>query len=279
MNIQSLQEGLAQFNRETTTKASELGDQITDMRTKMSQGLTIPAVIGASSKGLKEGGKYVSNVGKRLQSTADKIDNLRGSDGLDRQIRMPTSIRNNHKVNNPSQPQEDLSNQWDDTDHFTAMTETEQRPSNYTDMKMSDRPTLQDKVNVGESRTIQPKTPDTDVSIRARRKPVLNIESETQPLETDVGKAAGQVSKVARGVGEGLESVGETGIPIVSEVADIGAGVLGVYDLFKSIGQGKKIKQEEAQKKQVEDSSPQEQVVVGGKKQQPFSVGGGNLNF
>jgi len=279
MNIQSLQEGLAQFNRETTTKASELGDTITDMRDKLQKGLEIPAVIGASSKGIKEGGKYVSKLGKGLQSTADKIDNLRGSDGLDRQIKMPTQIRNNHKINNPSQPQEDLSSKWDDTDHFTAMTETEQRPSNYTDMKMSDRPTLQDKVNVGESRTIQPKTPDTDVSIRARRKPVLNIESETQPLETDAGKVAGRVSKVARDVGEGLETVGETGIPFVSEVADVGAGVMGVYDLFKSIGQGKKIKQEEAQKKQIEDSSPQQQVVVGGKKQQPFSVGGGNLNF
>jgi hypothetical protein len=278
MNIQSLQEGLAQFNRETTTKASELGDQITDMRTKMSQGLTIPAVIGASSKGLKEGGKYVSKLGRGLQSTADKIDNLRGSDGLDRQ--MPTNIRTNHKVNNPSQPQEDLSNNWDDTDHFTAMTESEQRPAKYTDMPMSDRPTLQEKANVGESRTIEPKTPDTDISVRSRRKPVYNIESETQPIESDVGKAAGEVSKVARGVGEGLESVGETGIPIVSEVADIGAGVLGVYDLFKSIGQGKKIKQEEAQKKQVEDSSPQEQVVVGGtQKNQPFSVGRGSLNF
>lgn len=277
MNIQSLQEGLAQFNRETTTKASELGDQITDMRTKMSQGLTIPAVIGASSKGLKEGGKYVSKLGRGLQSTANKIDNLRGSDGLD--ARIPTQIRTNHIVNNPSQPQEDLSSKWDDTDHFTAMTESEQRPAKYTDMTMSDRPTLQEKANVGESRTIQPKTPDTDTSIRARRKPVLNIESETQPIESDVGKTAGQVSKVARGVGEGLESVGETGIPIVSEVADIGAGVLGVYDLFKSIGQGKKIKQEEAQKKQIEESSPQQQVITGGTKQTPFSVGRGSLNF
>ena len=74
--------------------------------------------------------------------------------------------------------------------------------------------------------------------------------------------------------------MGETGVPFVSEVADVGAGVLGVYDLFKSIGEGKKIKQEEAEKKQVEESTPQQTVVTGGQqKQQPFTLGRGNLNF
>ena len=240
MNIQSLQEGLAQFNRETTTKAQELGDSITDLRTKVSEGMTIPAVIGASSKGVREGGKYVSKVGRGLQSTADKIDNLRGSDGID--MRLPTQIRTPNRMPNNTN---DISNQDTEMSHFTKQP---------TEIEMTERGNI-------------PKQ-----SGRMRRGAVEDLGAETEPIESEVGK-------VARGVGEGLEAVGETGIPIVSEVADIGAGVLGVYDLIKSIGQGKKIKEEEAEKKQVEESSPQEQVVVGGQKQQPFSIGGGNLNF
>lgn len=247
MNIQSLQEGLAQFNRETATKSQEIGDTITDMRTKMSQGLTIPAVIGASSKGLKEGGKYVSKVGRGLQTTADKIDNLRGADGID--IRTPTQIRTPNRMPNNTN---DISNQDTEMSHFTKQP---------TEIEMTDRSNLPKQTS------------------RMRRGAVEDLGAETEPMESEVGKAIGGVSKTLRGVGEGLETVGETGIPVVSEVADIGAGVLGVYDLFKSIGQGKKIKQEEAEKKEVEESSPQQQVVVGGQKQQPFSIGGGNLNF
>ena len=248
MNIQSLQEGLAQFNRETATKSQEIGDTITDMRTKMSQGLTIPAVIGASSKGLKEGGKYVSKVGRGLQTTADKIDNLRGADGID--IRTPTQIRTPNRMPNNTN---DISNQDTEMSHFTKQP---------TEIEMTERGNIPKQTG------------------RMRRGAVEDLGAETEPIESDVGKVAGGISKVARGVGEGLEAVGETGIPIVSEVADIGAGVLGVYDLIKSIGQGKKIREEEQQKKQVEDSAPQEQVVVGGQqKNQPFSIGGGNLNF
>lgn len=272
MNIESLQEGLAQFNRETTTKAQELGDQITDMRSKMSQGLTIPAVIGASSKGVKEGGKYVSKVGRGLQSTADKIDNLRGADGID--MRLPTQIRTPNRMPNNTN---DIFSEDTEMSHFTK------QPANYTELEMADRPTLQQKAQGILDKPTETPTepqPDTKASSRLRRGAVGDLETETEPLESEAGKVAGGVSKVARGIGEGLEAVGETGIPIVSEVADIGAGVLGVYDLFKSIGQGKKIKEEEAQKKQVEDSAPQQQVVVGGQtKNQPFTIGGGNLNF
>lgn len=276
MNIQSLQEGLAQFNRETTTKASELGDTITDMRDKIQKGLEIPAVIGASSKGIKEGGKYVSKLGKGLQSTADKIDSLRGSDDIDNAVskikQLPTQIRNN--LQSKPNTATELSNVENDTDHIKSSTEMysvskreDAEPQTYERMGGKGKgPSSEGDLLSNEGLK--------DAHFGGGRIPV-NPES----VESDVGKVAGRVSKVARDVGEGLEAVGETGIPFVSEVADVGAGVMGAYDLFKSIGQGKKIKQEEAQKKQIEDSSPQQQVVVGGKKQQPFSVGGGNLNF
>jgi hypothetical protein len=272
MNIQSLQEGLAQFNRETATKTQEIGDTITDLRSKMSEGLTIPAVIGASSKGISSSGKYVSKVGRGLQSTADKIDNLRGSDGID--MRLPTQIRTPNRMPNNTN---DIFNQDTEMSHFTK------QPANYTELEMSERPTLQQKAQGILDKPTETPTetqPDTKASSRLRRGAVEDLSAETEPLETEAGKVAGGISKVARGIGEGLEAVGETGIPVISEVADVGAGVLGVYDLIKSIGQGKKIKEEEAQKKQVEESSPQEQVITGGQNtQQPFTIGRGNLNF
>jgi hypothetical protein len=239
----------------------------------MSEGLTIPAVIGASSKGLSSSGKYISKVGRGLQSTSDKIDNLRGADGLD--MKIPTQIRPPNRLPKSTN---NIFSQDTEMSHFTK------QPANYTELEMADRPTLQQKAQgiLDKPKPTEPTDPqpDTKASSRLRRGAVEDLGAETEPIESDIGKVAGGVSKTLRGVGEGLEAVGETGVPFVSEVADVGAGVLGVYDLIKSIGEGKKIKQEEAEKKQVEESTPQQQVVVGGQqKNQPFTLGRGNLNF
>lgn len=246
MNIQDIQSSLGSFRSNVSDEVNNLNDKIGTMRSNISEGLTAPMVISGISGGSKELGKLTSRGGKALLKRADA---MKKQNVLDRKKLTDIQSRPEQPRPEPTPEQEPMVRNTNvrptNVELQPTKIDRQARPS-------SDTPDLENKPSNSLSESRPPKNEIKDVTPEVRETTLAGEDTE----------------KTLRAVGSGLTDVGETGIPIVSEVADIGAGVLGGYELIHSFTKGHKIEQLQEQKEHLESQTPTDSIVTGGNQSQ-----------
>jgi hypothetical protein len=259
MNIQDIQSSLGSFRSNVSDEVNNLNDKIGTMRSNISEGLTAPMVISGISGGSKELGKLTSRGGKALLKRADamKKQNILDRKKLTDIQSRPAPEKTPEPEPEPEQPMVRNTNvRPTNVELQPTKIDRQARPS-------TDTPDLENRPSNALSESKIPKNQTADIT------PEVKEPTKLSNLAGDSVKLAGEdTEKTLRAVGSGLTDVGETQIPIVSEVADIGAGVLGGYELIHSFTKGHKIEELQQQKEKLESQTPTDSIVTGGNQSQ-----------
>ena len=268
MNIQDLQSSLQGYNQSVAENVDRISDKIGDIRSNIQEGMSVPLIAGGLTGGLREGGKITSKAGKKLVGVADRLkgrsqmtSNLDENTGA---VFKQTPNPSDYRIQEPLSAREQMLQ--DNSDAIFKRTPTSVINSNNSTVRnpLSNNNEIDAVKNVGSDTTDLEKT-GSNIAKKS-------VETSTEGRDATEG--------IVRGLGEGLMDVGETQIPIISEIGDIGAGIVGGYELIKGALQGEKIKQEERQKEQMLSNTPNAQDITGGNQAQNIAnTEGGTLNF
>ena len=266
MNIQDLQSSLQGYNQSVAEGVDKISDKIGDIRSNIQEGMSVPLIAGGLTGGLREGGKISTKAGKKLVGVADR---LKGRSQMTSNLDENTgavfkSNPNDFRIQEPLSAREQMLQ--DNSDAIFKRNPTSVINSNNSTVRnpLTNSNEVDAVKNVGSDTTDLEKT-GSNIAKKS-------VETATEGRDTTEG--------IVRGLGEGLMDVGETQIPIISEIGDIGAGIVGGYELIKGALQGEKIKQEERAKEQMLSNTPNAQDITGGNQAQNIAnTEGGTLNF
>ena len=252
-------------------KAEDIQSEIENIKSLQEENNSIAMFLGGTSGGLKavpkllgRGGKAIRNVGERTRGLGDRLSEY--SD-MPNEVRTPlesndielsSRIRNVVDQNNPENTNENAEPNENDNPH----------ESNLESESFEDR-----------FKRLQQERPDAGDE-RLTTEPVEEAEDIAEPLTSGLeeggrtalqtaskvgGEALSKVGSIGETIGSGLETLGGLeAIPVVGELADVGAIGYGIYDIVKQITEGKKIKekQEEAKKIQSQASNQPEGSLI-----------------
>ena len=252
-------------------KAEDIQSEIENIKSLQEENNSIAMFLGGASGGLKaapkllgRGGRAIRNVGERTRGLGDRLSEY--SD-MPNEVRTPlesndielsSKIRNVVDQNNPENTNENAEPNETDNPH----------ESNLESESFEDR-----------FKRLQQERPDAGDE-RLTTEPVEEAEDIAEPLTSGLeeggrtalqtaskvgGEALSKVGSIGETIGSGLETLGGLeAIPVVGELADVGAIGYGIYDIVKQITEGKKIKekQEEAKKIQSQASNQPEGSLI-----------------
>tara|TARA_Y100001972_G_C7646867_1_gene325120 strand:- start:185 stop:1066 length:882 start_codon:yes stop_codon:yes gene_type:complete len=257
---------------EAQGKAEDIQSEIENIKSLQEENNSIAMFLGGASGGLKaapkllgRGGKAIRNVSERTKGLGERLSEygdmpnevktpLENND-----IELSTRIRNVVEQNNPQNS--NVNAEPNETDNPSE--------SNLgTDESFEERfkRLQQDRPDAGDERlTAEPLEETEDIAEPLTSGLEEGGRTALQTASKVGGEALSKVGSVGETIGSGLETLGGLeAIPIVGELADVGAIGYGIYDIVKQITEGKKIKQkqEEAKKIQTQASNQPEGSLI-----------------
>ena len=229
-------------------KAEDIQSEIENIKSLQEENNSIAMFLGGASGGLKaapkllgRGGRAIRNVGERTRGLGDRLSEYADmpndvSNTLEsNDIELSSRIRNVVDQNNPENTNENAEPNETDNPH----------ESNLESESFEDR-----------FKRLQQERPDAGDE-RLTTEPVEEAEDIAEPLTSGLeeggrtalqtaskvgGEALSKVGSLGETIGTGLETLGGLeAIPVVGELADVGAIGYGIYDIVKQITEGKKI--------------------------------------
>ena len=257
---------------EAQGKAEDIQSEIENIKSLQEENNSIAMFLGGASGGLKaapkllgRGGKAIRNVSERTKGLGERLSEygdmpnevktpLENND-----IELSTRIRNVVEQNNPQNS--NVNAEPNETDNPSE--------SNLgTDESFEERfkRLQQDRPDAGDERlTAEPLEETEDIAEPLTSGLEEGGRTALQTASKVGGEALSKVGSLGETIGSGLETLGGLeAIPIVGELADVGAIGYGIYDIVKQITEGKKIKQkqEEAKKIQTQASNQPEGSLI-----------------
>jgi hypothetical protein len=257
-------------------KAEDIQSEIENIKSLQEENNSIAMFLGGASGGLKaapkllsRGGKVVRGLGEKTSGLGEKLSEY--SD-MPNEVRTPletnesdlgTNIRNILDQHDPSKTNENASPNENDKPSDSNL-ETDE--SGLTDENV--RQLEKSRPDVGErkyqsSLFDEEETPAAeDVGdITKSAEPIFDVAEQggrtaLQTASKIGGEALSKIGSVGETIGTGLESLGVLeAIPVVGELADVGAIGYGIYDIVKQITEGKKVKEKQEQAKSIQSKA------------------------
>jgi len=257
---------------EAQGKAEDIQSEIENIKSLQEENNSIAMFLGGASGGLKaapkllgRGGKAIRNVSERTKGLGERLSEFGDMPNEvktpleNNDIELSTRIRNVVEQNNPQNS--NVNAEPNETDNPSE--------SNLgTDESFEERfkRLQQDRPDAGDERlTAEPLEETEDIAEPLTSGLEEGGRTALQTASKVGGEALSKVGSLGETIGSGLETLGGLeAIPIVGELADVGAIGYGIYDIVKQITEGKKIKQkqEEAKKIQTQASNQPEGSLI-----------------
>lgn len=244
-------------------KAEDIQSEIENIKSLQEENNSIAMFLGGASGGLKaapkllgRGGRAIRNVSERTRGLGERLSEY--SD-MPNEVRTPlenndielsSRIRNVVEQNNPENTNENAEPNENDNPHESNL-ESESFEDRFKRLQ-------QERPDAGDERLTTEPAEET-------------AEDIAEPLTTDLeeggrtalqtaskvgGEALSKVGSIGETIGSGLETLGGLeAIPVVGELADVGAIGYGIYDIVKQITEGKKIKEKQEQAKKIQSQA------------------------
>lgn len=253
-------------------KAEDIQSEIENIKSLQEENNSIAMFLGGASGSLKAGPKLLSKGGKAIKSVGQKTkglgERLSEYSDMPNEVRTPlenndtelsSKIRNTLEQNNPSKTNENAEPNETDNPHESNL-ETDESSITEDRLKQLEK----SRPDVGErkyqsSLFDEEETPASDITKTAE--PILSdVEQGGRTALQTASKVGGEtlsrLGSVGETIGSGLESLGVLeAIPVVGELADVGAIGYGIYDIVKQITEGHKIKQKQEQAKKIQSQA------------------------
>jgi len=249
MNVGDLQTTANSFRSDTANKINSLNDKIGDIKGKIEDGFNSPVLFHSIMEGIGKSAPSVTKTGRTLRTIGDAI----------------------HSQNRKIGEMDDMPS---DFRHYPERTPTQIKSTNNSNLYRDDAKGLSDgngeKPLSKDSPVNEVELQESKVKLGPRGQGRLggdeNIPKPSQPERTIATKEGGEEGEhILSSIGKGMESIGESGIPFLSEIGDVGAAAWGVGEGISSIFKSKKEKALEQQKKNLEQvQSPSSNIITGG---------------
>jgi len=265
-------------------KAEDIQSEIENIKSLQEENNSIAMFLGGASGGLKAGPKLLGRGGKAIRNVSERTkglgDRLSEYGDMPNEVRTPletndtelaSNIRNVVDQNNTENTNENAEPNETDNPHESNL---ESESSGLTEENIKQLEQSREEPRKYQSSLFDEEedTPGIeDVGdITKSAEPIFDVAEQggrtaLQTASKVGGEALSKVGSIGETIGTGLETLGGLeAIPIVGELADVGAIGYGIYDIVKQITEGKKIKQkqEEAKKIQTQASNQPEGSLI-----------------
>lgn len=243
-------------------KAEDIQSEIENIKSLQEENNSIAMFLGGASGGLKagpkllsRGGKAIRNVGERTRGLGERLSEY--SD-MPNEVRTPletndtelsSKIRNVVEQNNPENTNENAEPNENDNPSESNL-ESESFEDRFKRLQ-------QDRPDAGDERlTTEPVEEAEDIAEPLTSGLEEGGRTALQTASKVGGEALSKVGNIGETIGSGLETLGGLeAIPVVGELADVGAIGYGIYDIVKQITEGKKIKEKQEQAKKIQSQA------------------------
>jgi hypothetical protein len=244
---------------EASSKAEDIQTEIENIKSLQEENNSIAMFLGGASGGLKAGPKLLSRGGKVIKGLGQKTkglgERLSEYSDMPNEVRTPletnesdlgTNIRNILDQHDPSKTNVNAEPNETDNPHESNLESDESFEDRFKRLQ-------QERPDAGDERlTTEPLEETEDLAEPLTSGLEEGGRTTLQTASKVGGEALSKLGSVGETIGTGLETLGGLeAIPVVGELADVGAIGYGIYDIVKQITEGKKIKQKEEQEKTI----------------------------
>ncbi len=269
MDISNIQDRIQNARDSAQGSIDNIERDIENIRDKMQTGDTIATLLGGASAGIKVAPKYASKLISPLVKGSGKVIGKTG-EGLEKvsnAISKPMGEVSDFSNDRARQIRETLSNLPENREitgeglgEVENLFRPTERPVSEMAQQLKDRTAsrlqaLNDLPN--EAEHIESNFNPTEYLNRVKS----TAGDIGESVKSGIKSATETAGDVGKSIGKGLEDVGEKlagveEIPVLGEVADIGALGYGVYDVIKNLTKGKK----EIREKQQEEAQQEKEI-------------------